>query len=682
MTKFMLLLCTLLVSFASDNVQISTQEPSDFDQIQLLHRVNVLVSPIHEFSSLNHKERRLFCKNNLNQPGIDINCTCLVISLLQCGDIQPEPGPPKKTVRKPKHPCVHCGVGVTARSKAISCDVCDRWVHARCTGFLTKSDYDNLVANEQGLTYLCNDCSFNDLPFNIPDDYSEDTPSNFKGQRPTESDTDHFDCLHRKGLHCIHLNARSLLPKLSELRCLAIKTKVAVIGITETWLDDTVTDNEVAIPGYNIVRHDRDRHGGGTCVYIRNDIAFNPRKDLESDCLEAVWTEILLPKTKPIMIGICYRPPKQNSFSAQFEETLSKIRSDCELMVLGDMNICMLHPASSLSRNYLSVCNLFGLRQLISEPTRVTDISSTILDHILCNNSEKICQSGVITVGISDHYMTYVSRKVVKGQINGHKTVKIRSLRNYTRDKLVESLNSVNWSDVSNCSDVNQAWSTFESLFTGVLDIVAPVKEVRLKQRAEPWFTCDILDLIKERDSVLLHYKKSKNSDVYKEYCKLRNKVQRTVKRAKSEYLASQIEENKNNPKMLWQHLKGLGYSSKSKENCNMVLNIDGELCYDSKTIANHINKFYTTIASTLVGKLPPAPNLFHVASEKFKQYYIDKGVRPNSVKLQPVSTDFITKELNKLNIHKSTGLDGIPARFLKDGCEVLNRPITHTHKT
>ena len=91
--------------------------------------------------------------------------------------------------------------------------------------------------------------------------------------------------------------------------------------------------------------------------------------------MEAVWTEILLPKTKPIMIGICYRSSKQNSFSAHFEETLAKIRSDCELMVLGDMNIWMLHQASTLSRNYLSVCNLFGLRQLISEPTRVNDIS-------------------------------------------------------------------------------------------------------------------------------------------------------------------------------------------------------------------------------------------------------------------------------------------------------------------
>ena len=149
----MLLLCTFLVSLTSENIQLMTQESSDSDQIQLLHRVNVLVSPIHEFSSLNHKDRLLFCKSNYNKPGIDTNCTCSLVTLLQCWDIHPEPGHPKKTVRKPKHPCVHCGVGVTARSKTISCDECNRWVHLRCTGFLSNSHYDNLVADYQDLTY-------------------------------------------------------------------------------------------------------------------------------------------------------------------------------------------------------------------------------------------------------------------------------------------------------------------------------------------------------------------------------------------------------------------------------------------------------------------------------------------------------------------------------------------------
>ena len=163
--------------------------------------------------------------------------------------------------------------------------------------------------------------------------------------RARDLDSSHFSWFNRKGLHCIHLNDRSLLPKNSELRNLATKSNVAIIGITETWLDDTITDNEVKIPGFNILRNDRNRNGGGTCIYIRSDIAFNPRSDLQSNDLEAVWTEILLPKTKPIMIGICYRPPKQNQFSAHLEDTLSKIRSDCELMILGDMNICTIAPS-------------------------------------------------------------------------------------------------------------------------------------------------------------------------------------------------------------------------------------------------------------------------------------------------------------------------------------------------
>ena len=60
-----------------------------------------------------------------------------------------------------------------------------------------------------------------------------------------------------------------------------------------------------------------------------------------------------------------------------------------------------------------------------------------------------------------------------------------------------------------NCDDVGKAWSAFHGLFAGVIDKVAPVKKVRLKQRSEPWITHEILELIKERDKVLLEFKRS-----------------------------------------------------------------------------------------------------------------------------------------------------------------------------
>ena len=43
---------------------------------------------------------------------------------------------------------------------------------------------------------------------------------------------------------------------MDELHLLAKLTNAAAIAVTDTWLDDTVSDNEVHIPGYTIERRD------------------------------------------------------------------------------------------------------------------------------------------------------------------------------------------------------------------------------------------------------------------------------------------------------------------------------------------------------------------------------------------------------------------------------------------
>lgn len=45
---------------------------------------------------------------------------------------------------------------------------------------------------------------------------------------------------------------------------------------------------------------------------------------------------------------------------------------------------------------------------------------------------------------------------------------------------------------------------------------------------------------------------------------------------------------------------------------------------------------------------------------------------------LKPVSDNFVLRELQKLNVSKITGLDNIPAKFLKDGDECIKTQVTH----
>ena len=112
----------------------------------------------------------------------------------------------------------------------------------------------------------------------------------------------------------------------------------------------------------------------------------------------------------------------------------------------------------------------------------MTSSSSTLIDHILSDTSEKICQFGTISLGLSDHFFIYATRKVVKGQINKNNTVKLRSLRNYCKQDFGLKLSALNWQDVLTSTDVTKAWERFKEYFHSVLDVVASIKEVRLKK--------------------------------------------------------------------------------------------------------------------------------------------------------------------------------------------------------
>ena len=89
------------------------------------------------------------------------------------------------------------------------------------------------------------------------------------------------------------LNINSLLAHIDEFRVFMNESDIDIISINETKLDSTINDNEVYIPGYEIVRKDRKingRHGGGVCIYVGCNLNYKIREDLSSDQLGPVHT--------------------------------------------------------------------------------------------------------------------------------------------------------------------------------------------------------------------------------------------------------------------------------------------------------------------------------------------------------------------------------------------------------
>ena len=166
-------------------------------------------------------------------------------------------------------------------------------------------------------------------------------------------------------------------------------------------------------------------------VYTFVDTSFSPRIDLQTDNVETVWAEVLLPKTRHILTGICYRPPRQSDFFDLLELSFKEGHIFNECILLGDFNTDILLPTINVLVNALSNFeHAFGLKQLIVEPTRVYINKESAIGLILVSDPDKTCQSGVLGVGISDHMLTYCTRKVTRAYVNKHKTIRIRSSKN------------------------------------------------------------------------------------------------------------------------------------------------------------------------------------------------------------------------------------------------------------
>ncbi len=497
---------------------------------------------------------------------------------------------------------------------------------------------------------------------------------------PDDNIQDHFQCFKKKGLHLLHLNTRSLLNKVDEVHALAVSTNAAVLGVSETWLDETITDAEVNITGYVLERRDRRRDGGGVCVYIRKDIVFNRHSELETEDMEFLAIDVILPKTKPILIGMCYRPPKDNNFYNKLETQLSNSPHfvQQEMYLLGDFNTDVsTNSNTGLNKSLKNFMKMFGFFQIINSHTRITSTSASTIDLIVVSDVDRVSQSGVIPCSFSDHDIIFCTRKLDRGFFNKHNVVNIRSMKTYDSEVFKGKLKSLNWSDILDVDNVNLAWSMFSNMFKKVIEEVAPIREIRAKQRSQLWFTGEVRDLIQARDQAHSKFRQTKNNEDYLEFKKLRNLTQHKIQSLKRDFILNQLNENQSYPKKLWSSLKQLGMPTKSKSSSSQIglkCENSNDIIFESKTVANKFNKFFCNIAAKLVKKLKQRP----FDNEKITEFYKEKGVIPNAFSLSNVSIEIVRKQLASLNVTKSTGCDGIAARFLKDAADVIATPIAH----
>ena len=209
---------------------------------------------------------------------------------------------------------------------------------------MSKEEYYHWAEIDDG--WICPKCNKECLPFHNVSTLSSASELNCSSVFSSSSASPlSHPSLSPHQLSVFYFNARSLLPKIDELRTLCLTKAYDIIVITETWLSSSITDSEISIPGYSTVRQDRNRHGGGVAVYLGSRIPYrqlyHPHKDLELIMLECPFD------SQTFTVCDFYCPP--NAPAACLDllyDALSSLgnRKFSNVLVCGDFNIDVSKP--------------------------------------------------------------------------------------------------------------------------------------------------------------------------------------------------------------------------------------------------------------------------------------------------------------------------------------------------
>ena len=393
-----------------------------------------------------------------------------------------------------------------------------------------------------------------------------------------------------------------------------------------------------------------------------------PVSDLEMLCVE-----ITPPHSKPYIILVWYRPPRENTDTFdKLENVLLFLENEGrEVILLGDTN-CNLYGEDNAAhaKRIKDIYAAYDLKQLINEPTRVTVQSSTLIDHIAVSNTSNIKESGVVKVSLSDHYLVFAIRKFQCGFKRQQKFIRTRRMKNFNEEAFLLDMRSFDWQFLlKSSSDIGEIVHNFTSVLSAIIQKHAPMVNKRVSDKYSPWMSSDLKRVFKARDKIKIAAVKNKSEFLMSAYRQLRNKATKMNKDAKRAYFMNKIHASEGNLKETWKTINKL-VNKRSKTTNISSLNVDGNSVTDPTGIANSMNQFFCNVGDELSKDIPDTENSLLMG---------EHAINPSNATFifAPVVSEQVALAMNKIKTSHGYGLDEISSFFLKIAMPVLAEPLS-----
>jgi hypothetical protein len=457
---------------------------------------------------------------------------------------------------------------------------------------------------------------------------------------------------------------------------------IYAIAIQEIW--DIPQPSLVEIPGFKFIYKCRiSTRGGGVGFYIKNNISHKILNNLsyfEENSFECLTVEIRV-KSRKYVLSTIYRPPSSrysttadynDQFITNIDTHLSNLASynkNSLVFLDSNVNLLALNSNTCVAR-YFETLYSNGFSNLIGKATRIKNASFSLIDQILAKVDFK-CNSGTLITDFSDHFTNfcYIDTNDSSSRPG------FRFVRSFTKsavDRFKGALQNLNWYDVTECDEVNNAFNLFWEKFYSLYLLHFPLKKVKFNRnihKINNFMTSGILTSRSTKN--LLHKKALLNPGLhYEKYKTYRNIYNRVVKLSKQITLNEQFKKYQRNPKKTWDLLKETALGTKPNNEITEIFDEDRYL-NKPEEMANSFNRFFSTIGTTIRDNIPQ----FSKNPTDFIPEYDPNKPKLSFERVGPIWLSDVVKSMpNK----SSTDLDGLSIKILKQIIDRISVPLVH----
>ena len=476
----------------------------------------------------------------------------------------------------------------------------------------------------------------------------------------------------RGTIRVMYTNIDGLLSCILEVRDYLRERKPDVLCLTETKLRDEIHLCFKA-EGYNMWRRDRKEKGGGGLLVLTKEEIYVEEVQYGVGMTEVISIAIRMREGEMRRIILTYVPPRTNAWGCEEYKGMKRelirclddmIRKDSTVLLLGDFNSKEVNweemevngDTGEWGEDLLQLVMVNTMEQWVRENTRYRgEDEPTMLDLVFtkkpetCPTIEYLCP-----MGKSDHVVMEIELKGSEKEIRseGHKNGRLNHAKaNFA--ELREFYEKINWKEVMKGRTVQEKYDIFLMKYReGEQKYVPVYKE---KKKRHKWYNARCAEAKRKKDAAWRKLKKHRNTSNRESYRGARNECVRIRREEERKFEKDIVTKCGDEPKLFYKYINE---KIRSRDTI-MKLIKEGRVYETSEEMSEVMNESFRTVFSMEEEFMQPRRE---ETREGIHELQVEKGE--------------IYKLMEKMDVRKAMGPDGVSGWILKECKEQLVEPI------